>query len=214
METKIYQCLVKINEALINNKEFLTELDGAIGDADHGINMGRGFGEVVKAIPKDEEDIGVVLKKVGMTLLSKVGGASGPLYGTAFMKAATSVKGCKNITVDQVVTVVEDALNGIKYRGKAVRGEKTMIDSIEPALDAIKECSEQGKSLEESLDAAYIAANKGVEGTKLYRATKGRASYLGDRSIGHQDPGATSSMIILEAIINFLKLDKTEMRGM
>ena len=174
MATKIYQCMQKISDAIVENKDFLTDLDREIGDADHGVNMARGFTEVMKQLPEDEEDYGVVLKKVGMVLLSKVGGASGPLYGTAYMKA-----------------------------GAAVKGEKTMLDALEPALDALTKGMENGDDAEACLNAMCEAAREGVEFTKTIRATKGRASYLGDRSIGHQDPGATSATITLEAIRDF-----------
>jgi dihydroxyacetone kinase-like protein len=195
----------EINKKIEENKEFLTELDGAIGDADHGINMTRGFNEVVKQLPQEEEDISVVLKKTGMVLLSKVGGASGPLYGTAFLKAAGAVQGATTLDGQQIADMLEAALNGIKYRGKATVGEKTMVDAIEPAYIAFKESQEQGKSIGEGLDIICEEARKAVEYTKTIRATKGRASYLGDRSIGHQDPGATSFLIICEAVNSLYK---------
>ena len=194
MATKIYQCMQKISDAIVENKDFLTDLDREIGDADHGVNMARGFTEVMKQLPEDEEDYGVVLKKVGMVLLSKVGGASGPLYGTAYMKAGAAVKGKTSITLED---------GGIKMRGKAVKGEKTMLDALEPALDALTKGMENGDDAEACLNAMCEAAREGVEFTKTIRATKGRASYLGDRSIGHQDPGATSATITLEAIRDF-----------
>ncbi|MCT4544794.1 MAG: dihydroxyacetone kinase subunit DhaL [Vallitalea sp.] len=205
MTTKIYQCMVEINKKIQENKEFLTELDGAIGDADHGINMARGFSEVVKQLPDDEEDIGVILKKTAMILLSKVGGASGPLYGTAFLKAAGVVQGATTLNGQQISDMLEAALNGIKLRGKATVGEKTMVDAIEPAYIAFKKSQDEGKTIGEGLDIICEEARKAVEYTKTIRATKGRASYLGDRSIGHQDPGATSVLIICETINSFYK---------
>ncbi len=203
MATKIYQCIQKIGEELIANKEFLTDLDAAIGDADHGINMARGFTEVLQQISQEEEDISVVLKKTGMVLLSKVGGASGPLYGTAYMKAAGAVAGKKEITLENAKEMMEAVIGGIKMRGKAEKGEKTMLDALEPAFEALKDGIEAGESVEDCLMRMCDAAREGVEYTKTIRATKGRASYLGDRSIGHQDPGATSSLITLEAIRTF-----------
>ena len=194
MASKLYQCMQKIGEDIIANKEFLTDLDSAIGDADHGINMARGFTEVLQQLPQEEEDISVILKKTGMVLLSKVGGASGPLYGTAYMKAAGAVAG-KNM--------MEAVIGGIKMRGKAERGEKTMLDALEPAFEALNKGIEAGDSPEDCLAHMCEAAKEGVEYTKTIRATKGRASYLGERSIGHQDPGATSSLITLEAIRAF-----------
>lgn len=203
MATKIYQCIQKIGEDIIANKEFLTDLDSAIGDADHGINMARGFTEVLGQLPQEEEDISVILKKTGMVLLSKVGGASGPLYGTAYMKAAGAVAGKKEITLEDGKNIMEAVIGGIKLRGKAERGEKTMLDALEPAMDALEKGIEAGDSPEDCLAKMCEAAKEGVEYTKTIRATKGRASYLGDRSIGHQDPGATSALITLEAVRAF-----------
>lgn len=194
-------------EAIITNKELLTELDSAIGDADHGINMARGF-EAVRAklaAANPGDDIGVVLKLIGMTLISTVGGASGPLYGTAFMRAAGVVQGKTSIDADDAAQMLAAAIGGIKDRGKAVRGEKTMLDALEPAYDAFTEAMGQGQSLAACLTLGTAAAANGVEYTKTIIATKGRASYLGERSIGHQDPGATSSYILLAALTDFAK---------
>ena len=203
MATKIYQCIEKIGNDIIANKDFLTDLDREIGDADHGVNMARGYTEVLAQLPQDEEDMGKVLKKVGMTLLSKVGGASGPLYGTAYMKAAVPVAGKTSITLEDAKAMLEAVIGGIKMRGKANRGEKTMLDALEPAFDALTKGMENGDDPEACLLAMCQAAREGVEYTKTTKATKGRASYLGERSIGHQDPGATSSLITLEAILAF-----------
>ena len=193
----------KIHASIESNKDFLTELDSAIGDADHGNNMSRGFTEVVRQLPQDNEDIGFILNKVGMVLLSKVGGASGPLYGTAFMKAGKQATGKEHISAEDLSGMLAAALDGIKYRGKAVRGEKTMIDALEPAAEAFSKGMGENRTIEACLGMACAAAKEGVDYTKTIRATKGRASYLGNRSIGHQDPGATSSLIILEAVRDF-----------
>lgn len=204
MNSKVYNVLEEISKAIKENKEFLTKLDAAIGDADHGINLNRGFEAVVtKLKDSPENDISSILKKVGMTLLSTVGGASGPLYGTAFMKAAVPVKDKDVITKELAAEMLLAAINGIKSRGKAVRGEKTMIDALEPAYDAIVAGIEEGKSLRECMELGCKAAEEGIEYTKTIIATKGRASYLGERSIGHQDPGATSSTIILKVLTSF-----------
>ncbi|MCI5741035.1 MAG: dihydroxyacetone kinase subunit DhaL [Lachnospiraceae bacterium] len=208
MATKIYQCLQKIGNSIVANKEFLTDLDRAIGDADHGANMARGFTEVMNNVPQDEENIGAALKKTGMTLLSKVGGASGPLYGTAYMKAAGAVQGKTELSIEDLKAMLEAAIGGIKLRGKAERGEKTMLDALEPALDALTGAIEKGEDRDTCLNQMCDAAREGVEFTKTIRATKGRASYLGDRSIGHQDPGATSSLLTLEAIRDFYAENK------
>lgn len=203
MATKIYDCIKKIGDNIVENKDFLTDLDREIGDADHGVNMARGFTEVLAQLPQDEEDMSKVLKKVGMVLLSKVGGASGPLYGTAYMKAAAAVPGKTSITLEDGKAMLEAVIGGIKMRGKAERGEKTMLDALEPALEALTKGIENGDDIETCLNAMCEAAKEGVEYTKTIRATKGRASYLGDRSIGHQDPGATSSLITLESIRDY-----------
>ncbi|SDE79371.1 dihydroxyacetone kinase subunit DhaL [Sporomusa acidovorans] len=191
-------------DVIIAKKEFLTELDAAIGDADHGINMARGFEAVrAKLAAANPEDIGGVLKLVGMTLISTVGGASGPLYGTAFMRAAVVTQGKAILDAATIAQMLSAAIGGIKDRGKAVRGEKTMLDALEPAYEAFIQAMDKGESLSKSLQAATKAAADGVEYTKTIIATKGRASYLGERSIGHQDAGATSTYLMLSALTAF-----------
>lgn len=182
-------------------KEYLTELDNEIGDGDHGINLARGFEAVEKKLPSlAGGDIGALLKGVGMQLVSTVGGASGPLYGTAFMKAGMACKGLTEIDGPAFVKAMEAAVDGIKMRGKATEGEKTMLDALCPALKVLQDDVAAGKSLKEALQDAAQAAEKGVEYTKTIIATKGRASYLGERSLGHQDPGATSSLYLLQVL--------------
>lgn len=182
-------------------KDYLTQLDNEIGDGDHGINMARGFAAVEKKLPSlSDGDIGSLLKGVGMQLVSTVGGASGPLYGTAFMKAGMACKGLTELDGPALVKAMEAAVDGIKMRGKATEGEKTMLDALCPALKAMQEAVASGKSLKEALTEAAAAAEKGVEYTKTIIATKGRASYLGERSVGHQDPGATSSLYLLQVL--------------
>lgn len=182
-------------------KEYLTELDNEIGDGDHGINLARGFEAVEKKLPSlAGGDIGTLLKGVGMQLVSTVGGASGPLYGTAFMKAGMACKGLTEIDGPAFVKAMEAAVDGIKMRGKATEGEKTMLDALCPALKVLQDDVTAGKSLKEALQDAAQAAEKGVEYTKTIIATKGRASYLGERSLGHQDPGATSSLYLLQVL--------------
>lgn len=201
-----------ISEAISKNKEFLTDLDRAIGDSDHGINMTRGFDAVlikVKGLPLDT-DIGTVLKTVGMTLISTVGGASGPLYGTAFLRAATLAQGISCLDGHTALQMLEAATNGIKERGKATRGEKTMLDALVPACEAFANGIKAQKFLVECLSLTCKAAKEGVEYTKTIIATKGRASYLGERSLGHQDPGATSSYIMLEALADFCRHNNLE----
>lgn len=205
MGTRIYECISRIAERIIDNKEYLTELDREIGDADHGVNMARGFQAVLEKVPQDSDDVGAALKKTGMTLLSTVGGASGPLYGTAFMEAGKAVAGKERLEAADVPAILDAAIAGIQKRGKAAQGEKTMLDALIPALETYREKLESGSDLSEAMDAACTAARDGVEFTKTIRATKGRASYLGDRSIGHQDPGATSATLIMEAVRDFLR---------
>ncbi|MBW9173703.1 dihydroxyacetone kinase subunit L [Clostridium estertheticum] len=198
--------LNKVAEVLEKNKLYLSELDAAIGDGDHGINMNKGFNAVVTKLKYDDGlDIGVILKKTGMALVSNVGGAAGPLYGTAFMKAAASINGKTDIDVKDYIKILEAALGGVMMRGKAQRGEKTMIDAIAPAIVAMKEAEDAGKKPLEVLKASKDAAMQGVEYTKTIIATKGRASYLGERSIGHQDAGATSSYLILNTVYEEVK---------
>ena len=182
-------------------KDYLTQLDNEIGDGDHGINLARGFEAVEKKLPSlAGGDIGALLKGVGMQLVSTVGGASGPLYRTAFMKAGMACKGLTELDGPAFIKAMEAAVDGIKMRGKATEGEKTMLDALCPALKVMQDEVAAGKSLKEALQDAAAAAEKGVEYTKTIIATKGRASYLGERSLGHQDPGATSSLYLLQVL--------------
>jgi dihydroxyacetone kinase-like protein len=198
--------MIQALQTTISSKEaYLTELDGAIGDADHGINMNRGFEAVITKFSEADTDIGASLKKLGMTLLSTVGGASGPLYGTAFMRAGAEVQGKETLTLEDADAMLGAAIKGIQDRGKAVKGEKTMLDAMMPAHDALKQAISEELSMIEGLERACAAANEGIAFTKTIRATKGRASYLGDRSIGHQDPGATSFTLMLETATQYLK---------
>ena len=188
------------NQKMEEHRQELTDMDQKIGDGDHGINMNRGMKAVGEKMPTVEgKAIGDILKSVGMTLVSTVGGASGPLYGTAFMKAGMAVKGKEELDASDITAMFDAAINGIIARGKATTGEKTMLDAIVPAKDAFNEAIEAGKSITDALTAAEEAAWKGVEYTKTIIATKGRASYLGERSIGFQDPGATSITYMIQA---------------
>ncbi len=181
-------------------KDLLTELDAAIGDADHGINMDRGFGEVLLRLPElAQQDMSALLKGIGMTLLSKVGGASGPLYGTLFLRMAQGAGGHDALTVDEFVAGLEAGIAGIQQRGSARPGEKTMVDALLPAMDSLRSGLAAGASLAGALTAAAEAAEAGMEATVAMQAAKGRASYLGPRSIGHQDPGATSAWMLVQA---------------
>ena len=203
---KIIAIIAAIAKRVEAEKDFLTQLDNEIGDGDHGINLARGFKSVeAKLSTFADKDIGAILKGVGMELVSTVGGASGPLYGTAFMKAGNVCKGKTELTDAEFVAAFEAAVNGVKMRGKAVEGEKTMLDALCPAYVALKAGIDGGKTLIDALADGVDAAAKGVEYTKTIIATKGRASYLQERSLGHQDPGATSSLYMLQTALEVLR---------
>ena len=181
------------------NREFLTDLDAKIGDGDHGINMDRGFTAVLARLDTmPDADIGALLKAVGMALLSTVGGASGPLYGTAFMRIGGVLAGKTGVSAADALAALKAAQEGIQTRGKAVEGEKTMLDALIPAVRALEKGLEDGLSGADWWAKGIEAAEAGIEYTKTIIATKGRASYLGERSLGYQDPGATSLTIMLK----------------
>ncbi|MDN6428942.1 MAG: dihydroxyacetone kinase subunit L [Propionibacterium sp.] len=184
---------------LAENRERLIDLDRQIGDGDHGENMDRGFSAVEKVLSAEPPtDVPGVLKVVAKTLMSTVGGAAGPLYGTAFLRAAKAApEGV--LDAQDVAALLAAALEGIQARGKAEPGDKTMVDAWAPAVAAAREIADGGGSPEEVLDAAARAAADGAQSTEPLRARKGRASYLGERSMGHLDPGAVSSQLILAA---------------
>ena len=198
---KVIEIIQAMAAVIEEQKSFLSELDAAIGDGDHGINMNRGFEAVKTKLPSlAGKDIGTIFKTVGMQLVSTVGGASGPLYGTAFMKAGAACKDRMELDDAGFLAALAAAIGGVKMRGKAEPGEKTMLDALCPAYAALKAALDSGADLHNALDQAVAAAAKGVEYTKTIVATKGRASYLGERSLGHQDPGATSSLFLLQAV--------------
>lgn len=193
--------LERIANVLHENTAYLTQLDSAIGDADHGINMDRGFKAVRDKFPTMATmDSSTQLKTVGMTLVSTVGGASGPLYGTAFLRASAAIANKSELTSADIVALLEAFLGGIIARGKATTNEKTMVDALTPALAAAKQALNEGVPLAELTARTAAAAEEGMKATIPMLATKGRASYLGERSIGHQDPGSTSSWFILRSL--------------
>jgi len=195
---EVLEFLRRAAEVLHQNKEYLTELDSAIGDADHGINMDRGFQTILKKLPTvEDKDVGTILKTAGMALVSSVGGAAGPLYGTALMQAGTALAGKYELTAADLVTALDAALSGVMMRGKSKPGEKTMIEALAPAIAAMREALDGGASTQQMLERATAAAEQGMKSTIPMLALKGRASYLGERSIGHQDPGATSSYLLI-----------------
>ena len=182
-------------------RDYLVDLDRAIGDGDHGENMDRGFKAAVEALEQTQPgSVAEVLKTVAKTLMSTVGGAAGPLYGTAFLRASKAA-GDGNLDGAGVAAVIAGALDGIQARGKATTGEKTMVDAWTPALEAARAAAESGGDPAAVLEAAATAAEAGAAATEPMRATKGRASYLGERSIGHLDPGAVSTSLILRAAV-------------
>lgn len=185
----IEQCATKFND----NQQFLTELDTAIGDADHGLNMQRGFAKVLEKLPTvADKDIGTVLKTVGMTLLSSVGGASGPLFGTLFMKMATATQNKEQVSLSEFTLALQEGVSGVVARGKAEIGDKTMCDVWLPVIAELQ--------ANQDLMQAVTVAEKALESTIPLQAKKGRASYLGERSVGHQDPGATSATLMITAL--------------
>ena len=177
----------------------LVKLDTAIGDGDHGTNMDRGMRQAVEKLEgSDNEDIGAQLKAVGMTLVSKVGGAAGPLYGTLFLQMGTASAGREELDLAGWTEALEAGVKGVQARGKAELGDKTMIDALNPAVDALRAAVDDGADLGEALRRSADAAAEGMRATTPLEARRGRASYLGPRSVGHQDPGATSSQLLLE----------------
>jgi len=181
------------------NKTWLTELDSAIGDADHGINLDRGFTAVKAELAKaPSADMSVILKTVATVLIRTVGGASGPLYGTFFLRASASCAGKVELQANDIVTMFQAGVEGIQQRGKAEPGDKTMLDTWLPAVQAMKQTIEAGSDLPSVLQEGAAAGQAGMTSTIPLQAKKGRASYLGVRSIGHQDPGATSSYLLLK----------------
>lgn len=186
----VKKLILQAADEIIANKDYLTDLDRSIGDADHGVNMAKGFGFTKEALEADFDDYKTLFNKVATTLLSKVGGASGPLYGSFFMKFAASVKDVEELTRDELNKAFTAGVDGVKQRGKAEVGDKTMVDVLEPVAEALN----AGKSF----DDVVKIAEESMEKTKDIKAKKGRASYVGERSIGHIDPGAASSYILVK----------------
>ena len=184
---------------IAENKEHLTRLDSAIGDADHGINMDRGMqAALAKLDGVEATDVGALLKTVGMTLVSTIGGAGGPLYGTLFLHMGTATTGKNQLEPDDWRAALEAALAGVQMRGKAEPGDKTMVDALLPGKDAFTQALSEGAEFADALRRSATAAEEGMRATVPLVARKGRASYLGERSAGHQDPGATSSYLLLK----------------
>jgi dihydroxyacetone kinase-like protein len=187
------------------NKDMLTQLDSAIGDADHGVNLVRGFKAVAVVLDeKKPATPGEMLTAVGNTLISKVGGASGPLYGTAFRRLGKALGTTEEVSIEAFGLALQAALEGVQGLGAAAEGEKTMVDALAPAVRAYQHAQDSGAPLLDAARAAARAAELGAEATIPLQALKGRASYLGPRSVGHQDPGATSTALLLAALAEAL----------
>jgi dihydroxyacetone kinase-like protein len=186
---------------LAANRKYLTALDAAIGDADHGTNMERGFEAAVGKLDEAPagDDTGAVFRLTGMALLSTVGGASGPLYGTFFVRMGKACESKAGLSLGDWTDALDAGVEGVVFRGRAEAGDKTMLDALLPARDALREAARSGAELGSALAAAAAAAEEGMRATTPLVARKGRASYLGERSAGHQDPGATSAYLLLKA---------------
>jgi dihydroxyacetone kinase-like protein len=202
MDADVFRAWITAIAAVVEEqRDHLTQLDAAIGDADHGTNLSRGFKAVVAALAADPPATpGGVLTLTGRTLISKVGGASGPLYGTAFRRAGKSLGDAPDVDLAALATALEAALAGIQQLGAAKEGDKTMVDVLAPATSAFSKAVAAGQPAADALAVLVAAAQAGAEATVSMQALKGRASYLGPRSVGHEDPGAASSALILGAL--------------
>jgi len=208
---QVVQWLEHTAAILNDNKDYLTQLDSPIGDADHGINMSRGFKAVLGKLPSvADKDIGNILKTTGMALISSVGGASGPLYGTFFLRSGAASMSKEELNTADLLQLFFDGVDGIVQRGRPQLGDKTMFDAWAPALEAMQAACVNGDDVVVALRSAVTAAEQGMKNTIPLQAKKGRDSYLGERSIGHQDPGATSSYLILKALLETLEHDSTQ----
>ncbi|EEV24498.1 dihydroxyacetone kinase ADP-binding subunit [Actinobacillus minor 202] len=204
-KSQVLQWLENCSQIMSEQRDYLTQLDTAIGDGDHGLNMQRGFSKAMEKVATvTDKDIGTILKTVGMTLLSQVGGASGPLYGTLFIKGSQYAIGKENLSPEDLVAILKNGVDGIIARGRAEIGDKTMCDVWLPVLAEL-EISEQSQTITQLLESAVKKAEDSLATTIPMIAKKGRASYLGERSVGHQDPGATSTTYILRALYDAVK---------
>lgn len=196
------QWLLVYADRIAAEEPYLTQLDAAIGDADHGINMQRGMQKIRERMGDGgihSEDVGSLLRAVAMTLISSVGGAAGPLYGAFFLRAAQDGNGSASVSLAQLAAMFRNGLEGVQQRGKAQPGDKTMVDALLPAVEALEAAAAAHQPIAAALAAAQAAAEQGMQRTIALQANKGRASYLGPRSIGHQDPGATSAYFLVAA---------------
>ncbi|CAI2434070.1 PTS-dependent dihydroxyacetone kinase, ADP-binding subunit dhaL [Serratia ficaria] len=198
---QVVDWLLRCGEVFTRQRDFLTQLDTEIGDADHGLNMNRGFNKVVEKLPSvADKDIGFILKNTGMTLLSSIGGASGPLFGTFFIRAAQAANAKQSLDLAELHQLMQEGVEGVVMRGKAEPGDKTLCDVWWPVVESLGQSARQQLAVPDALRRAAERAEQAVEGTITMQARKGRASYLGERSIGHQDPGATSVMLMIKTL--------------
>jgi dihydroxyacetone kinase phosphoprotein-dependent L subunit len=202
MDTSVFRAWITAAAGVIEaNRDHLTQLDAAIGDADHGSNLARGFAAVLAALDaKPAATPGAVLILTGSTLISKVGGASGPLYGTAFRRAGQALGAAEEVDLAALGQALEAALAGVRALGAAREGDKTLVDALAPAARALTKAAAEGAARADALAAVAAAAAEGAAATVPMQARKGRASYLGPRSVGHEDPGAASTVLILTAL--------------
>lgn len=208
--------LLAFAQQIAEHEAYLTELDASIGDADHGINMQRGMAKVRERLQDAEnqaEDVASLFRSVAMTLISTVGGAAGPLYGAFFLRAVKSIDGTESVTPTELAVMFRDGLEGVQQRGKAELNEKTMIDALQPAVEAFEASVAAGESIDAALERAVTEAENGMKHTADLQASKGRASYLGPRSIGHQDPGATSTFYLIQSAALALGGDAQQAAG-
>jgi dihydroxyacetone kinase-like protein len=191
--------LEKFNSIIEEKKDFLTDLDAAIGDGDHGINMNRGTKRIVEKLQSREySDFGELFRDVAMTIMSVVGGSAGPLYGTFFMKMGQKLGTATEVSIGEFALAMQDGLAGIMSLGKSSVGDKTMVDTLEPAIKALGENAGQGGKI--AWNQCVVSAEEGMENTIDLLSKRGRSSYLGERSVGHQDPGATSSFYLISCL--------------
>jgi phosphoenolpyruvate---glycerone phosphotransferase subunit DhaL len=197
--TTVREWLHAYAAAVAERRTELTQLDTAIGDGDHGTNLDRGMRKAVEKLDAQSgDDIGALLKAVGMALVSSVGGAAGPLYGTLFLQLGSASAGREELDLDGWTAALDAGVKGVQSRGKAQPEDKTMVDALLPAVEALRAAAADGATLGDALRRSADAAAEGMRATIPLEARKGRASYLGPRSVGHQDPGATSSTLLLE----------------
>ncbi|VXD01839.1 dihydroxyacetone kinase, C-terminal domain [Enterobacterales bacterium 8AC] len=198
---QVLEWLLRCAEVFTRERDVLTQLDTEIGDGDHGLNMSRGFNKVVEKLPAvADQDIGTILKNTGMTLLSSVGGASGPLFGTFFIRAAQAANAKQSLELAELQQMIQEGVAGVAMRGKAEPGDKTLCDVWWPVLESLDQSVQQQRGLPQALQQAAVRAEQAALATIPMQARKGRASYLGERSIGHQDPGATSVMLMMKTL--------------